>query len=93
MALSPHAEAREPFLQPRRDPATKVRAQRGLGKQTLKREGRIKSQGSSRRPSRSVQRLGGSSCNPIETQWLWLAPKWARQTNPPSERKGYVRVE
>jgi len=88
-----HAEAREPSLQPGRDPATKARTQRGLSKQTLKREGRIKSQGSSQRPSHPEQRLGGSSYNPIETQRLRLAPEWARQTTPPFERKGYVRVE
>ena len=58
MALSPYAEAKGLFLQICRDPTTWARAQRGLGKQTLKREGRIKSQGSSRRPSCSVQRLG-----------------------------------
>ena len=45
MALSLCAEAREPFLQPRRDLTTKAHAQRGLSKQTLTREGRIKSQG------------------------------------------------
>jgi hypothetical protein len=58
MALSPCAEARGLFLQIRRDPMTRACTQRGLGKQTLTREGRIKSQGNSRRPSRSTQRLG-----------------------------------
>ena len=58
MALSPCAEARGLFLQIRRDPTTRAGAQRGLGKQTLTREGRVKSQGNSQRPSRSAQRLG-----------------------------------
>ena len=48
---------------------------RGLGKQTLTREGRIKSQGNSRRPSRSAQRLGALPAT-------LPRPEWARQTNP-----------
>ena len=74
-ALLLRAEAKEPFLQPRRDLTTKAHAQRGLSKQTLTREGRTKSQENSRRPSRSVQRLGGSSCNLAETQRPRLAHK------------------
>ena len=93
MALSLHVEAREPFLKICRDPATQARTRRGLDRQTLTREGRTKSQGNSRRPSRSVQRLGGSSCNLAETQRPRLALEWARQTTPPSKQKGYVRVE
>ena len=45
---------------------TRARAQRGLGKQTLTREGRIKSQGNSRRPSHVEAR--GSSYNLAETR-------------------------
>ena len=57
-ALSLCVEARELFLQICRDPATQARTRGGLSKQTLTREGCTKSQGNSRRPSHSVQRLG-----------------------------------
>ena len=46
-ALSLRAEARGLFLQICRDPTTQARTRGGLGKQTLMREGRTKSQGNS----------------------------------------------